>query len=171
MGELHAMIDELTAYKNKSLQQQSDQLVAYKQTISQCKERYETLINDANLDIHKRKYEIMQMMATVIDGNKCALTLATQPELKIVLPAKAISAFLNALSIDACDSPSAPLMILEKISFDTMTVSWSTEFDLQMIAVSNRKAQEYQLCYAKFQKEFILSKKQRKKAKKSRCKK
>ena len=82
------------------------------------------------------------------------------------MPPKEISNFLNALSVDNCDRPTPPVLILEKVTFDAMIVSWQTEFDDDINCVSNRKPSEFQLCYAKFTKEFIISKKDRKRAKK-----
>eukprot|EP01083_Nonionella_stella_P283637 965429_1 len=87
------------------------------------------------------------------------------------MPPKAMQTFLGALAVDNCDRPSPPVLILGKVTFDTMIVSWQTEFDQDMAVMSNRKAVEYQLCFAKFVKEFIMSKKDRKKGKKKEQKK
>ena len=131
----------------------------------QSKKKYEVLISDASLDIHKRKYEMMSMLQSVM-SSKVPLSLVTQPEIKFLMPPKAISTFLGSLSVDNRDRPTPPILILEQVTFDTMTVSWQTEFDLNVNSISNRRATEFQLCFAKFTKEFILSKKDRKKAKK-----
>eukprot|EP00484_Ammonia_sp_Unknown_P030921 CAMPEP_0197025492 /NCGR_PEP_ID=MMETSP1384-20130603/5810_1 /TAXON_ID=29189 /ORGANISM="Ammonia sp." /LENGTH=737 /DNA_ID=CAMNT_0042454027 /DNA_START=46 /DNA_END=2259 /DNA_ORIENTATION=- len=163
--ELLAVIEELNQYKKKALREQNDQLKAYRMQISSGKKEYERLISDVNLDIHKRKMEIMNMINEVMN-NKVPLCLVTQPEIRFLMPPKAVSAFLTAMTIDNCDRPAPPILILGKVTFDTMTISWRTEFDDDVNAVSSRKAMEFQLCYAKFTKEFILSKKERKKAKK-----
>eukprot|EP01083_Nonionella_stella_P235185 827235_1 len=163
--ELVATIEELSKYKMDALKKQNNELKAYRIQISNGKKEYEQLISDVNMDIHRRKMEIMAMIKEIMDC-KVPLSMITEPDMKFLMPPPAISTFLNALGVDNCDRPTAPVLILEKVTFDTMTVSWQTEFDEDMNCVSNRKATEFQLCYAKFTKEFIMSKKDRKRAKK-----
>eukprot|EP01083_Nonionella_stella_P316124 1144610_1 len=168
--ELNSMIDELGKHKEDTLKQQNEQLTTYKTQISAGKKEYENLISDVNIDIHKRKIEIMSMINNIMNS-KVPLSLITQPEIKFAMPPKAVQTFLGALAVDNCDRPSPPVLILGKVSFDTMIVSWQTEFDQDMAVMSNRKSVEYQLCFAKFIKEFIMSKKDRKKGKKKEQKK
>eukprot|EP01084_Bolivina_argentea_P073177 132794_1 len=124
-------------------------LQAYKIQISDGKKQYESLISNVELDIHKRKLEIMGMANNIINA-KVPLCLVTQPDIKFLMPPKAVSQFLNALSVDNCDRPAPPVIILEKVTFDTLTVSWQSEFDESVNSMSVRKATEYQLYYAKY---------------------
>ena len=89
--------------------------------VRQGRKQYEVLMADASMDIHQRKAEIMSMADRVL-SQPVPLSLVTQPDMKLSMPPKAISSFLEALTIDNCDRPSAPVLIVDKVTFDAMTV-------------------------------------------------
>lgn len=195
--ELIAEADDLCNDKKSRLEQQklslneykiliNDVLYLYLYTyknvfhlmIAQSKQEYEQLITNANLDVNKRKQEVLNMFSAVMTTN-ISMSIVTQPNLTFKCNPMDIQHFLSALMIDNCDRPSSPILIVNGVTYNSIDIEWKTEFDDQMfsseqtkVLMYDRQPTEYQICFCKYRKVYSIEqpikKKKKQKKKKGR---
>ena len=158
-------MDEIGKTKKVKLNEQMNNVFAYKFQIDEGKKEYERLISDPKIDINKRKQRILSMTESILNCD-VKLTMVTQPTLKLNYNDDKVKLFINSLCIDSCDEPKPPALIIDQINYDTVDISW--EFDDNSI---EKKIIEYQVQYAKFKKDKTVKVKKTKKRKKKKKKK
>jgi len=131
LGERKKILKEdmirIGAEKSDKLDQQLRQMRSYLSELEDGKKQYEQAIADSSLDVHTRKKKIISLVNELTGRKDIQLTLVTQPKLRLGFENQMVTTFLDQLNIDDCDQPSAPLIKIGKVSFDSVTIELSCD--------------------------------------------
>merc|ERR1712083_1277352 len=171
------LIEECKAVKNEKREKLMAQLQGLKDyclAITDGKKRYEQLIADPNMDIHKRKNAILGMIDDIINDKKVSLVMVTQPKIAFHIDEKQVTKFINGLVIDDCDQPFPPLVVITKLESDRIVISWS--LDSKYLTSNTKEISMFEVSWCKLPKAYVVrddkkEKKSKKKKKKRRKKK
>ena len=176
------LIEECKNIKNikkDKLMKQLEDLKTYCNKITNGKKKYEELISDQKLDIHKRKTLILTMIDNILNDKNITLVMITQPKIAFNVNNKQINKFLNNLIIDDCDQPFPPIIIIQKIQYDYCQIIW--KLDKKYQTNNTKKILSFEISWCKLPKSYLKNiskddnknnkKKKKKKKKKNKKKK
>jgi hypothetical protein len=113
---------QIRSQKGEKLEQQLQLLRSYQSELEDGKKQFEQAIADSSSDVHTRKKKIIALVNELTGRKDVQLVLVTQPKLRLAFENQMVATFLDQLNIDDCDQPSAPLLKLAKISYDSVSL-------------------------------------------------
>ena len=122
---LLSLIDQQQQIKKQSLNQQLTEMENYINIVSNGKNKYEEYVSDSSLDMKRRKRLIVEMSEKILKQGATQMVTAPKLQFNLEKQEKSLNKFvLNAMSINDCDQPRAPLLSIKKKSATQITIEY-----------------------------------------------